>query len=395
MTKPPRFIIVVAAGRGTRTGGTVPKQYRRLDGEMVLTHTLRESMTAGSVVSVIHPDDAALFDEARCDLPGDRILPAAFGAATRQTSVHAGLEALAQAGTADQALVAIHDAARPFANADLFARAFEEAERHNAAVPGIPVTDTIKQIDQAGFAAATHDRTLLRAVQTPQTFRFDLILAAHRRAARAGLTHFTDDAALMEWAGHRVHIFAGDPNNVKLTTEADFAAAEAKLLQQCPDIRTGQGYDVHAFVPGDHVWLGGVKIAHDQALSGHSDADVLLHALTDAILGALGDGDIGQHFPPSDPQWKGAASHLFLRDAVRRVKERGGFIAHLDGTLICEAPKVGPHREAMRSAIADIAGLSVDRGGVKATTSEKLGFTGRREGIAAMAIATIRLPLDR
>ncbi|RFB80256.1 bifunctional 2-C-methyl-D-erythritol 4-phosphate cytidylyltransferase/2-C-methyl-D-erythritol 2,4-cyclodiphosphate synthase [Methylovirgula sp. 4M-Z18] len=393
MTAPHRFILVVAAGRGMRAGAGVPKQYRALGGDMVLARTLRTCIEAGRVLAVIHPDDAALFAEAQRSAAADSCLPPAFGAETRQASVHAGLEALASHGANEHALVAIHDAARPFADAALFDRAFEEAARHGAAVPGVPVTDTIKQIDRDGFAAATHDRAMLRAIQTPQAFRFDLILAAHRQAAQADLRAFTDDAALMEWAGHRVHVFPGDPSNMKLTTEEDFAAAETRLLLTCPDIRIGQGYDVHAFVPGDHVWLGGVKIPHDQALSGHSDADVLLHALTDAILGALGDGDIGQHFPPSDPQWKGAASHLFLRDAVRRVKARGGIIAHLDGTLVCEAPKVGPHREAMRTAIAEIAGISRDRVGVKATTSEKLGFTGRREGIAALATATIRLPI--
>jgi 2-C-methyl-D-erythritol 4-phosphate cytidylyltransferase/2-C-methyl-D-erythritol 2,4-cyclodiphosphate synthase len=238
----------------------------------------------------------------------------------------------------------------------------------------------------------TLDRTALRGVQTPQAFGFDALLAAHRKAHAAGREDFTDDAALAEWAGMTVGVFAGEAGNVKLTTAEDFAVAQARELAALGDVRTGSGYDVHAFIDGDHVWLGGVRIAHERGVTGHSDADVGLHALVDAILGALAEGDIGAHFPPSDPQWKGASSDRFLRFAVERVAKRGGRIAHLDLTVVCEAPKIGPHRDAMRSRIAEIAGVSIDRVGVKATTSEKLGFTGRREGIAALATATIRLP---
>jgi 2-C-methyl-D-erythritol 4-phosphate cytidylyltransferase/2-C-methyl-D-erythritol 2,4-cyclodiphosphate synthase len=254
------------------------------------------------------------------------------------------------------------------------------------------MTDTIKEVDSAGNVMRTLDRMVLRGIQTPQAFGFDALLAAHRKAHAAGREDFTDDAALAEWAGMTVGVFDGEAGNVKLTTADDFAQAEARELAALGDIRTGNGYDVHAFVDGDHVWLGGIRIAHERGVTGHSDADVGLHALVDAILGALADGDIGSHFPPSDPQWRGASSDRFLRFAVERVARRGGRVVHLDLTIVCEAPKVGPHRDAMRARIAGIAGISIDRVGVKATTSEQLGFTGRREGIAAMATATIRLP---
>ena len=229
-------------------------------------------------------------------------------------------------------------------------------------------------------------------MQTPQVFAFDLILEAHRRAAEAGLGSFTDDAALAEWAGHRVSVFEGETGNVKVTANEDFARAEIAHLASLSDIRTGNGFDVHAFADGDHVMLGGIRIAHTRGVTGHSDADVALHALVDAILGALADGDIGLHFPPSDPQWKGASSDRFLAFACERVRARRGMIAHLDVTIVCEAPEISPHRDAMRTRIAAIAGVPVERVAVKATTSEKLGFTGRGEGIVAMATATVRLP---
>ena len=232
----------------------------------------------------------------------------------------------------------------------------------------------------------------LRAVQTPQAFQFDLILRAHRSAAAAGRDDMTDDGAVAEWAGFRVHIFEGEAGNMKVTTPQDFVTAQTRLSAALTDVRTGQGFDVHAFTQGDHVCLGGVAIAHDRALLGHSDADVLMHAVTDAIYGALADGDIGAHFPPSDPKWKGAASEIFLRHAVARVRDRGGMIAHVDATVICEAPKVGPHRDRIRARLAEIMEIDIARVAVKATTSEELGFTGRREGIAAMALATVRLP---
>jgi 2-C-methyl-D-erythritol 4-phosphate cytidylyltransferase / 2-C-methyl-D-erythritol 2,4-cyclodiphosphate synthase len=227
-------------------------------------------------------------------------------------------------------------------------------------------------------------------VQTPQAFTFPLILAAHRRAAAAGVAALTDDVAIAEWAGAPAYVFEGEAGNLKVTTMEDFSAAEARLT--AGETRVGQGFDVHAFAPGDHVWLCGVRVPHSAALSGHSDADVALHALADALYGALGEGDIGTHFPPSDPQWKGAASKVFLAHAAGRVRARGGFIVNLDATLICEAPRIGPHREAMRARVAEIAGLDVARVGVKATTTERLGFAGRGEGIACLATATVRLP---
>ena len=386
-------ILVVAAGRGHRFGGDMPKQYRRLAGAPVLTHTLRalaEAAPDARLCVVIHPDDSELCAGAVERLPAsaaERVLPPAHGGATRQQSVRAGLEALRET---QPKIVLIHDAARPFATEALVEDAIAAARAHAAAVPGAPATDTLKQVDEASFVVATPPRAALRAVQTPQAFDFDLIRDAHARAAAAGVDDLTDDGAVAEWAGHRVHVFAGDPANMKITTAADLAAAETRLLP--PDIRVGQGYDVHAFGPGASVWLGGVEIPHTQGLVGHSDADVLIHAICDALFGALADGDIGAHFPPSDPQWKGAASRLFLEHTVGLVKTRGGMIAHIDATLVCERPKIGPHRDAIRASLAAIMGIDIARVAVKATTSEKLGFTGRQEGMAAMATATLRLP---
>jgi 2-C-methyl-D-erythritol 4-phosphate cytidylyltransferase / 2-C-methyl-D-erythritol 2,4-cyclodiphosphate synthase len=381
-------VIVVAAGRGIRAGGGMPKQYRELRGAPVIRHALalftgHPEVTA--VQPVIHRDDAGTFADAAAGL--DLRTPA-FGGATRQISVRAGLEALAQE---PPDVVLVHDAARPFTSAALISRAIA-AGAGGAAIPGLGLTDTIKEVDAHGRVVATRDRSRLRTVQTPQAFRYGDLLAAHRRAAEAERDDFTDDAALAEWAGMDVTVFDGETGNMKLTTEDDFARIAAADMQALADVRTGIGYDVHSFVEGDHVWLGGVRIPYSQSLSGHSDADVPLHALVDAILGALADGDIGAHFPPSDPQWRGAPSEKFLAFAVDRVRQRGGRIAHLDITIVCEAPRVGPHRDAMRARIAEIAGVALDRVAVKATTNEKLGFIGRQEGIAAMATATVRLP---
>jgi len=257
----------------------------------------------------------------------------------------------------------------------------------------LPVTDTVKVVNSEGQVEATLDRGALRTVQTPQAFNYAALIDAHRRAAAAGREDFPDDAALVEWAGLRVTVFDGEAGNIKMTTAEDFARIARDSEMALADIRTGIGYDIHAFdTGGDHVWLGGVKIAHARKLQGHSDADVALHALTDAILGALADGDIGVHFPPGDPQWRGASSDRFLAFAAGRVKQRGGVLAHLDVAIVCEAPKVNPHRDAMRARIAEIAGVSIDRVGVKATTNEKLGALGNGEGIAAYATATVRLP---
>ncbi len=382
--------VIVAAGRGERAGGTVPKQYRPVAGSPAIRATL--SAFCGHshidlVQPVIHRADADLFGAAQAGL-GKLGKPVAVGA-TRQISVRYGLNALK--GHAPE-LVLIHDAARPFLTGALIDRAIEAGRRHGAAVPGLAVADTVKLVDQDLAVTETLDRSRLRTVQTPQAFGFALIAEAHRRAEAAGRDDFTDDAALAEWAGHRVSIFEGEAGNVKLTTNEDFARAELMRAAALTDIRTGNGFDVHAFADGDHVMLGGVRIPHRRGVTGHSDADVALHALVDAILGALSEGDIGQHFPPSDPQWRGASSDRFLAFACDRVRARGGIIGHLDVTIVCEAPRVSPHRDAMRERIAAIAGISTERVAVKATTSEKLGFTGRSEGIVAMATATVRLP---
>jgi 2-C-methyl-D-erythritol 4-phosphate cytidylyltransferase/2-C-methyl-D-erythritol 2,4-cyclodiphosphate synthase len=384
--------IIVAAGRGLRAQDASgrPKQYRQLGGRPVLSWALQaflDDPAIDRVVTVIGPDDAALFGTLG-ELPARHSV--AIGAAMRQGSVLAGLEALA-AEPPD--IVLVHDAARPFVGSALIGRSIEAAIRHGAAVPGVPVADTIAEIDGNERRLGTLPRAALRAVQTPQAFRYARLLDAHRRAAAEGRDDFTDDGAVAEWAGMDVTIFEGDPMNAKLTTADDILAAERRIAAASPtETRTGNGYDVHAFADGDHVTLCGIAVPYERGLLGHSDADVALHALTDALLGALCDGDIGAHFPPSDMRWKGAASSRFLEDAVARVQARGGKVLHLDATLVCEAPRIGPLREAMRARVAEIAGIDISRVSVKATTSEKLGFTGRREGIAALATATIELP---
>jgi 2-C-methyl-D-erythritol 4-phosphate cytidylyltransferase/2-C-methyl-D-erythritol 2,4-cyclodiphosphate synthase len=383
--------VVVAAGRGERAGGDTPKQFRRIGDEIMLRQTLLMLVGSPSVAfiqPVIRSEDAKLYEAAAANL---NLLPPAVGGATRQASVRAGLEAL-EPHKPD--IVLVHDAARPFATPALVARAIAAAQKTGAAVPALPVTDTVKSVDAAGFVDKTLDRKVLRTIQTPQGFAYAPLLAAHRKAAAQRREDFTDDAALAEWAGMRVSVFPGEPGNIKITEPEDFTRAEAIQISALGDVRTGTGIDVHAFGPGDHVMLGGLRIAHERALLGHSDADVVLHALTDAILGALAEGDIGTHFPPSDPQWRGASSDRFLVFAVERVKARGGRIGHLDVTVVCEAPKIGPHRDAMRAKIAQLAGIDAGRVAVKATTSERLGFTGRGEGIVCYATATVRLPLN-
>lgn len=366
----------------------MPKAYLSLGYQPMIRLSLSrfaEHADVGLVQPVVHPDDAALY---RVAAAGLELLQPVFGGATRQASVRAGLEALMEH---DPEIVLVHDAARPFASDAIISHAIIQA-RNGAAVPGVAVADTIKAVDANGRVVHTLDRAPLRAIQTPQGFPFSDLLNAHRRAAAEGRQDFSDDAALMEWAGHSVTIFEGEASNVKLTTPEDFSRAEMLRLAALADVRTGNGYDVHAFGDGDHVMLGGIRIPHSHGLTGHSDADAALHALVDAILGALAEGDIGTHFPPSDPQWRGASSEEFLQFAAERVRARGGLIAHLDVTIVCEAPRIGPHRDAMRESIARIANISIERVAVKATTSEKLGFIGRGEGIAAMATATIRLP---
>jgi 2-C-methyl-D-erythritol 4-phosphate cytidylyltransferase/2-C-methyl-D-erythritol 2,4-cyclodiphosphate synthase len=381
--------IIVAAGRGLRAGSGGPKQYRSIGGRTVISRAMDpfcHHPQIFAVQPVLNPDDTAMFNSAVTDM---RYQPPVSGGATRQASVRAGLEALAGE---QPDIVLIHDAARPFVTEAVISRAIDAAEITGAAVPAIAVADTIKLVGERGHVEATPERARLRIAQTPQSFRYDAILEAHRSAARVGRDDFTDDAALAEWAGLTVATFEGDPANMKLTTPEDFVREEARLGAALGDVRTGSGYDVHAFGDGDHVMICGIKVPHSRGFLAHSDGDVGLHALVDAILGALADGDIGSHFPPGDPQWKGAASDRFLKYAVDRVAARGGRVAHLDVTLICERPKIGPLREAMRARIAEITGLELSRVAVKATTSERLGFTGREEGIAAMGSATIRLP---
>jgi len=381
--------IVVAAGRGLRAGAGGPKQYRSIGGQTVIYRAMEPFCRHPQVFAVqpvLHPDDDAMFNAA-CD--GLRHAPPTPGGATRQESVHAGLEAIAPQ---KPDIVLIHDAARPFVSQALISRAIDAVARTGAAIPAIAVADTIKLVTASGDIEATPERARLRIAQTPQVFRFEAILDAHRRAARDKRTDFTDDAALAEWAGLTVATFEGDVANMKLTTPEDFVREEARLASLLGDIRTGTGYDVHAFGAGDHVMICGIRVPHTKGFLAHSDGDVGLHALVDAILGALADGDIGSHFPPSDMKWKGASSDQFLKYAVDRVTARGGRIANLEVTLICERPKIGPLRDQMRARIAGISGVNISRVAVKATTSEKLGFTGREEGIAATASATIRLP---
>jgi 2-C-methyl-D-erythritol 4-phosphate cytidylyltransferase/2-C-methyl-D-erythritol 2,4-cyclodiphosphate synthase len=388
-TSPRTAAILVAAGRGLRAGSGGPKQYRVIGGQTVIFRAMEPFCCHPQVFAVqpvLNPDDTAVFNEAVSAL---RYQPPAHGGATRQTSVHAGLEALA---SVKPDVVLIHDAARPFVSAALISRAIEAALRTGAAIPAMPIADTVKQVSESGDVEATPERARLRIAQTPQAFRYDVILDAHRRAAREGRSDFTDDAAIAEWAGLTVATFEGDAANMKLTTSEDFVREEARLASLLGDIRTGTGYDVHAFGDGDHLMICGVRVPHTRGFLAHSDGDVGLHALVDAILGALADGDIGSHFPPSDPQWKGAASDRFLKYAVDRVTARDGRIANLEVTLICERPKIGPLRDIMRARIAEITGLNISRVAVKATTSERLGFTGREEGIAATACVTVRLP---
>ncbi len=379
--------LVVAAGRGTRFGGILPKQYAPLFGKMVLSRTLnalRAIPDMGPIQVVIHPDDERFYAIAARGIEG--VLPPVHGGADRQESVRLGLEAL-RAENPD--FVLIHDAARPFLSFATADRLILALESHRGAIAGLPVVDALWRGDDQAMVDEPVDRTSLWRAQTPQAFHYGEILSAHTDFAGARLA---DDAAVAKAQGLDVAFVEGDEHCFKITTKGDLDRAERHILTRMSDMRTAQGFDVHAFGPGDHVWLGGVQIPHDLGLVGHSDADAGLHALTDAVLGAIGAGDIGEHFPPSDPQWKGARSDRFLAHAATLVADRRGVIANLDLTLICQAPKIGPHREEMRARIAQIVQISEDRVSVKATTTEKLGFTGRKEGLAALATATIRLP---
>ncbi|WP_160004254.1 bifunctional 2-C-methyl-D-erythritol 4-phosphate cytidylyltransferase/2-C-methyl-D-erythritol 2,4-cyclodiphosphate synthase [Rhizobium sp. 18055] len=386
-------IIVVAAGRGERAGASEegPKQYRIIGGRPVIAHTLETFASwhrAAHIVVVIHPDDETLFAKAASGMSSRNEILSVHGGAKRQQSVLAGLRHLQDTGITH---VLIHDAVRPFFDHELLDRVAEAlADGAAAVLPAMPVADTLKRADASGTVTETVSRAHLYAAQTPQSFAFDIILAAHEKAAAAALTDFTDDAAIAEWAGYPVTIVEGMADNVKLTVRRDIAMADQRLSSiGLPDVRTGNGYDVHQLEPGDGVTLCGVFILHDQRLKGHSDADVALHALTDALLATCGAGDIGDHFPPSDPQWKGAPSRIFIEHAAKIVRERGGTIMNADVTLIAEAPKVGPHRDAMRAKLSEFVGISIDRCSVKATTNETIGFVGRREGIAAIATATV------
>ncbi len=383
--------VIVAAGRGSRSGLELPKQYARLGGETVLRRTIRaflDSPIVDRVLVVIHPRDEALFEEAIAGVDG--LLHAVHGDRTRQLSVRQGLEALSGASPNT---VLIHDAARPFVSNELIESTAAGVADGCGTVPALPLTDTLRRADGAVLGPVV-PREDVQAMQTPQGFRYREILEAHRAAVRLGHDDLSDDAAVFQLAGKTVKAIAGDRRNIKLTRPEDFAYAERMIAAEA-DIRTGQGYDVHAFEDGDGVTLCGVRIPFDRSLRGHSDADVGLHALTDAIFGAMADGDIGSHFPPSDPRWKGMASEHFLKHAITRLTGRGGRVVGLDVTLVCEAPKIGPHRDVMRERIAEICSTPVSRVSVKATTSERLGFTGRGEGIAAMAVATISLPAER
>ena len=379
-------IVLVAGGGGRRLGGDIPKQYQPVAGRPVIHHCLRHLLAAlpdALIQPVIREQDRDLFAEATDDFT---TLPPVVGGEDRQMSVLNGLEALAPH---KPELVLVHDAARPFIHQGVIDRLLAALKKGPAALPGLAVVDSVRRADQSGELVEDVDRAGLYRAQTPQGFDFPSILQAHRELAGQGLT---DDAAVARKAGLTVKIVEGDEALFKITHRDDLEKADQFLRGQLSDTRVGQGFDVHAFEDGDHVVLGGIKIPHDKKLKGHSDADVALHAITDAILGAIGEGDIGDHFSPKDDQWKSAPSDLFLKHAADLVSERGGMIAHLDVTIICEAPKIGPHRDNIKVRIAEIADITPDRVSVKATTTEKLGFTGRGEGIAAQAVATIRLP---
>lgn len=386
--------LVVAAGQGTRAGlspkGTT-KQYVEIGGIPVIARTLQVLQTCPEIdliQVVIHPNDHAAYAAAIRPLAaGGKLLVPVAGAATRQASVRAGLQALEPH---DPANVLIHDAARPFLDPAIVNRVCNALETAPGAIAAVPLADTLKREVTAGIIVETIPREKLWRAQTPQGFHFSAILKAHARAAAAGQDQFTDDAAVAEWAGFTCVLVMGSEANIKLTTPEDIAMAHTKLGGTAvPDIRTGQGFDVHRFKAGDHIWLCGVRVPHSHGVDAHSDGDVGLHALTDALLGAIADGDIGQHFKNTDPRWKDAASRMFLADAVRRVAERGGRIANVDVTVLSEAPKISPHRDAMRATMAEILGIDVSRVGLKATTTEGLGFAGRREGLAALATATV------
>jgi len=376
--------VIVAAGQGIRAGGAVPKQFAPLAGKPMLAHayaTFSAHPAIDAVLVVIGKDQEAALEAALGPVPF------VIGGATRRESVRAALESVADKG---YARVLIHDAARPFLPVQVIDDLLEALDAHAGAIPALPVADTLVRYN--GVMGDNVPRDGLYRVQTPQAFGFDAVLAAHRTwpADREA----TDDAQMVRDTGHEVTLVPGDPMLEKITHPADFAAAETRH-RPAMLVRTAMGFDVHRWEAGKQLWLGGIRIPHDRGLLGHSDADVALHAITDALLGTVGAGDIGMHFPPSDPKWKGAASDQFLLHAAGLVAAEGGVIDFIDLTLICEAPKIGPHREAIRANIASLLRLDPARISIKATTTERLGFTGRGEGMAAQAIATVRLPETR
>ncbi len=378
--------VIVAAGRGARLGDAAgPKQYRMLGGDTVLQRAVR-CFTAHPAVDrvqvVIHPDDAGLY--AKSVAPHKKLLEPVSGGATRQQSCHAGIEAVAKTKCTR---VLIHDAARPFVPALVIDNVVKAIAPGRCVLPACAVADTVKRVAANGEVSDTLDRQGLYLAQTPQGFVVSEIREAHEKAATQGLHDFSDDAGVVEWAGLKVLVVEGSRDNFKITTQQDLACARQKT-SMTTDARTGNGYDVHQLVPGKSIILCGIKIPHDKSLAGHSDADCGLHALTDALLGTIGEGDIGTHFPPSDNKWKDVSSDQFLAHAVNLVRNAGGTITNLDVTLICEAPRIGPYRDKMRARIAEICSISLNRVSVKATTNERMGFIGREEGIAAMATAS-------
>ena len=415
-------VVIVAAGRGTRAAdvaasSSLPKQFAKLGGQPMLTHTLAAFLDHRGIDCVLvarHPDDAAHYAAAIDTLPAAtrhslRLLPAVIGGASRQDTVRHALEQLATL-PAPPTIVLIHDAARPFIDSITIDAVVASVRRSTGgrivgALPTIAVSDSLKRVAADGEVVGSVDRAGLHRAQTPQGFLFTAILDAHRRAADSHQTGMTDDAALAQWAGYGVAAIAGKESNVKITTTEDLARAQIATRDSSKavaspnggiEFRSGTGFDVHRFA--EHtaesrgVWLCGVEIPHPQRLDGHSDADVALHALTDALLGAIGAGDIGIHFPPSDARWKGVASHIFLSHAARLIAERSGRIVNVDVTILAESPKIAPHREVLCAKLAALLGLRLDQVSVKATTTEGLGFTGRREGIATMACATVAIP---
>ena len=385
--------VIVAGGSGLRAGGVLPKQYQLIGGKPVIWWTLKAFLQhpeISHVQVVVGAGHEAMFAAATADL---KVPAAVTGGTTRQESCRLGIEACSAIRPAK---VLIHDAARPFISAELISGLINALNQCDAVIPGLPVADTMK-FAPGGVIAKTIDRSAMWFVQTPQGFEFNQILEAHRKAARAAQNGLTDDAAVAEFAGMSVRIIAGEPQNKKLTTNADVEISDRELTQRMfaerPDVRSGQGIDFHVFAPGKSITLCGVAIPHTRKLKGHSDADVALHALTDAILGAIGEGDIGTHFSPSEAKWKNADSSIFVEKAVALLAQRGGALANVDLTILAEAPQINSHIAAMKAVLSSLLGISKDRIAIKATTTEKLGAIGRKEGMAAFAIATVRLPI--